>query len=342
MRPEANADPFRLLGTTLAGRYAVQAVAGQGPSSIVYRARHTSGRSSVAIKVLRDAAGAADAEAQEHRLRAFTQSGAAQAELSQHTSAIVQAYDTATLLAPSGARLPYLVLEWLDGEPLDQALRRERRAGLPPRSPEEAVALLDPIAVALSVAHARGLSHCALTPADVFVVGDPRDARSVVKLKGVGAAAWTSGARGAPVPRARIARTLVPAYAAPEQFSEAYGIEGPWTDVFALALIAVELVTGTAALHATSVDGFRDLATAPSLRPTPRALGVAVPDAVESALSRALALYPAERWQAAPTFWGALTEAVSPASRLLPAAGQLKVDRFWQGEARAAPEHAAR
>jgi serine/threonine protein kinase len=38
--------------------------------------------------------------------------------------------------------------------------------------------------------------------------------------------------------------SFTPQYAAPEQFNPVLGATGPWTDVFALALVFVEVVTG--------------------------------------------------------------------------------------------------
>ena len=121
-----SSDPFGLVGKTIAGHYAVEAVVGEGGFSVVYRARHTLWERPVAIKAFRGFE-AADAEGRERLLRSFVQEGAILAELSERTTAIVQARDTATLVTPTGDWVPYLVLEWLDGDTLEGVVWRERR-----------------------------------------------------------------------------------------------------------------------------------------------------------------------------------------------------------------------
>jgi hypothetical protein len=130
---------------------------------------------------------------------------------------------------------------------------------VPTRSVKHAIALLDPIAQALAHAHARGVC----TPSV-----------SLARGKRV-----QSDSAAAPSSRS--------SYGAPEQRSEAYGIPGPWTDVFNLALVFVELL---------------------------RALGVEPAPEVSTVVARALAPYPAERWQTAESFWGALRDAAWIAS----------------------------
>jgi serine/threonine protein kinase len=317
-----SSDPFGLVGTTIAGRYAVEAVVGEGGSSVVYRARHTLWDRLVAIKAFRGFE-CADLEARDRLLRAFLQEGAILAQLSEHTTAIVQARDTATLVTATGEWVPYLVLEWLEGDTLEAEIWHERRARRPPRSIGDAVALLDPIARALAVAHAQGICHRDLKPGNIFIAGAGRPLgtgrattkKRKVKLLDFGLASFFCDARRTLSERRRPVAVagFTPTYGAPEQFSPAYGITGPWTDVYALALILVELVAGRQPLGNGPPEQLALSATDPTRRPTPHALGVAIPDAVERVLGRALAVYPAERWQTAGAFWGALRAAVASA-----------------------------
>jgi serine/threonine protein kinase len=324
-------DPFGLVGTTVAGRYAVEDVVGEGGSSVVYRARHTLWDRRVAIKAFRGFE-CADLEVRDRLLRAFLQEGAILAQLSERTTAIVQARDTATLVTASGEWVPYLVLEWLEGDTLEAELWHERRAGLAPRSLEAAMELLDPIARALAVAHAQGICHRDLKPGNILVAGDARAPRQrhaaagerTVKLLDFGLASFFCDARKTLSARRRPVAVagFTPSYGAPEQFSPAYGITGPWTDVYALALILVELVVGRSPMGNGPTEQLALSATDPSRRPTPQTLGVAIPDAVERVFERALAVYPVERWQTAGSFWDALCVAVERRpSRARPARG---------------------
>jgi serine/threonine protein kinase len=308
-------DPFGLLGTTIGGHYAVEAVVGEGGFSVVYRARHTLWGRPVAIKAIRGFE-ALETEAREKLIRAFVQEGAMLAELSERTTAIIQARDASTLFTLNGDWVPYLVLEWLDGESLETVIWEERNAGVPARSLEEAVRLLDPIATALALAHGNGICHRDLKPGNVVLLGPPRGAGCPIKLLDFGVASFFCDARRDLSGRgpSTDACGFTPSYAAPEQFSDAYGVTGPWTDVFALALLVVELVTGREPMGEGTAEQLARVAVDPKRRPTPGALGVVVPEPVEDVLERALAVYPAERWQTAGSFWEALREAMQAAA----------------------------
>jgi serine/threonine protein kinase len=97
---------------------------------------------------------------------------------------------------------------------------------------------------------------------------------------------------------------FTPNYGAPEQFSRSYGATGPWTDVFAMALIVLELLRGgTKALEG---DTYFELGVAscdPTKRPTPRELGLDVSPEVDAVFAKALALQPADRYPSMGAFW---------------------------------------
>jgi hypothetical protein len=116
---------------------------------------------------------------------------------------------------------------------------------------------------------------------------------------------------------ARLDRAAAAA-AAPEQLLPAHGPIGPRTDVYALALRCVERMLGRPAGGAT-VAAALARARDDAARPTPRAVGLDVPDAVEAVLARALAARPMERYQDVPRFWAALRESLA-ASRPAPPA----------------------
>jgi serine/threonine protein kinase len=178
------------------------------------------------------------------------------------------------------------------GESLESLLRHERATGTVPRTPEAAMALLQPIVDVLAVAHARGTGHCSLGLDGILVVGDPRGDACTTKLS----------------PLVDVASSLSDGlYRAPEQLSEAFGIAGPWTDVFTLALVFVALLSGC------EPTGGRPDFFAKSTHPARRhsTLDVRIPEAIDAVLVRALAIYPAERWQTVPSFWEALRVAVT-------------------------------
>jgi serine/threonine-protein kinase len=99
-------------------------------------------------------------------------------------------------------------------------------------------------------------------------------------------------------------QAFTPRYGAPEQFSRQHGATGPWTDVFALARVLVEVASGTPALGGDDMAQLYLAATDPAIRPSLRGAGVRAPVAVEVVLRRALAVNPRERYPTAGECWG--------------------------------------
>ena len=316
-------DTLALVGTTIAEKYAVEAVVGEGGFACVYRAMHLVWKRPVAVKVFK-ALGEVPADQRGKLLEDFIQEGALLADLSERSAAIVQARDVGMLTTTTGEIVPYMVLEWLEGSSLDRIVEAERAEGLAPRSIGDVVALLDPVAEALGIAHAKGVAHRDIKPANVVVLGDARAEKVGVKLLDFGIAKVVQDAQkraGAFSKTGGQITSFTPQYGAPEQFDRSYGATGPWTDVYALALIVTELVCDRDALAG---DDLMQLAFATGnreKRPTPRSHGVELGDRVEAVLSRALAVTPAERYPSATEFWNVLREAVaaSAETKLFPA-----------------------
>jgi serine/threonine protein kinase len=277
--------------------------------SVVYRAYHRIWRRSVAIKAFKVPT-LPDDERQQ-LLEAFVAEGALLMDLSERGASVCQARDVASVITKSGDWLPYLVLEWLEGETLDVLLMRERSCGSTPRTVAQAIRLLDPVAQALSLAHERGIVHRDIKPGNLFMLADATIDGSTCKLIDFGGAKIVDRIDG--WQREGVVRQLfTPGYAAPEQFLPGPGRQGepgatgPWTDVFALALVFVELVTGRAPRQGDTVAALALSAWNPEVRPTPRTLGANVSDEVEGVLARAVALGPRFRYANARAFWCAL------------------------------------
>ena len=296
-------DPFELIGTVVDHKYLIEAVVGEGGFSVVYRAMHLIWKRPVAIKAFR--LGHVALGEREALVEAFVREGALLTELSERSVAICQARDVATLTTTKGDWVPYLVLEWLEGETLEAWMTRARAQGSRP-SLDEAVALLGPAIDALSIAHAAGIVHRDVKPANLFIVG----ARTV-KLVDFGIAKVVRDARERIGVRTREACSYTPGYGAPEQVAPVLGDTGPWTDVFSMALILVEMISGRDALVGRDIEALSRAALDPGGRPTPRARGALVSDAVETVFKRALAVRPADRPSTARHFLDALRSAMA-------------------------------
>ena len=307
----AVADTLQLIGRTIADKYAVEAVVGEGGFATVYRAMHVIWKRPVALKVFKSMGDFSEKDRQ-RLLDEFIQEGALLADLSARSAAIVQARDIGMLETPRGGHVPYMVLEWLDGSTLEAVLEDEKTRGAPPRSLFDAVRLMDSAAEALALAHRKGVAHRDVKPGNIFVLGDPRG-DCTVKILDFGIAKVVNDAQkiaGTFTKTSGQVTSFTPAYGAPEQFSRTHGATGPWTDVFALALIVLEMVSGREALEG---DDYLQLAVAAAnaeRRPTPRTYGVVVSDEVEAVFARAVTVKPADRWQSAGEFWNALRQAM--------------------------------
>jgi eukaryotic-like serine/threonine-protein kinase len=325
-------DTLALVGITIADKYVVESLVGEGGFAVVYRAKHKIWQRPVALKVFKALSGVAAAD-RERLLDDFIREGALLAELSEKSASICQARDVGMLTAPNGAIVPYMVLEWLDGRSLEDVLQREFEAGLPNRTIEEATLLVEPAAEALALAHKRGIAHRDIKPANLFLLGDPRGEPCTVKLLDFGIAKVMQDAQkmgGAFTKTSGQVTSFTPAYGAPEQFSRSYGATGPWTDVFALALVMVEIVTGRPPLGG---DDFMQIAYASAdvaARPTPRRRGANATDAVETVFSCALSVSPTDRYPTVGQFWNALRVAlgVDPLRGLDVASGGVPLSRL--------------
>lgn len=122
----------------------------------------------------------------------------------------------------AAARQPYLVLEYVDGQRIDEHCRTRRA------SVSECLELFLDLLEALSHAHARAIVHCDIKPANVLVRADGH-----VKLLDFGAAARR---------RTRARRPITPSCAAPEQL--ALGRVSAATDVYASGVLLYQLLTG--------------------------------------------------------------------------------------------------
>jgi formylglycine-generating enzyme required for sulfatase activity len=308
-------DSLDLIGKTIADKYVVESVVGEGGFAVVYRARHLIWKRPVALKVFK-ALGDFSAKDRDKLVEEFIQEGSLLADLSERSASIVQARDIGTLTTPRGESIPYMVLEWLDGASLEQVLADEKSRGAPPRSLADAVKLLEPAAEAIALAHKKGIAHRDLKPGNIFVLGEPRGDGTIVKVLDFGIAKVVSDAQkmaGSFTKTSGQVTSFTPAYGAPEQFSRTHGATGPWTDVFSFSLIVSEVITGRDPLEGDDVVQLAVASGNPARRPTPRTLGAHVSDAAEAVFARAVAVKPTERFATMGDFWNALRNALDMA-----------------------------
>ena len=302
-------DPFELCGSTITEKYRITELVGSGGFGVVYRGVHTGFGEPIAVKCLK-IPDDLPIEERDRLLTRLQDEGRVLHRLSKLTSGIVQALDVGAMTTSRGQWVPYLVLEWLEGESLSEYLRARLERGEPAMSIDEAAELLEPAARALGIAHRHKVAHRDVKPDNLYLteVGGQR----TLKVLDFGIAKVLTHTSFTAAPNATLVQptAFTPSYGAPEQFNKKRGATGPWTDVFALCLIVVELVTGQRALDGDDPTQLYIAAADPAARPTPRLRGVDTTDAVEVVLRRALAVDPQDRFSDADAFWDALREAL--------------------------------
>ena len=313
---DSGEDPFDWVGATLDGKYQVDAVVGRGGFGVVYRAHHHGFNEKVAIKCLRiprTLSGAARDEFEKN----FLAEGRLLHQLSRSTAGIVQALDVGALVSPNKTWTPFIVLEWLDGQSLAENFAQRLRGGLGGRTPKAAIELLDSAARALSLAHEQGIAHRDIKPANLFLaeVGG----RKTLKVLDFGIAKVVTESESFTKAFEETGASLqafTARYGSPEQFSRRYGATGPWSDVFSLALVLVEAIVGHSALEGVDAAQLFIAAADTARRPTLRAHGIDLGDAIETVFATALAVDPKERYPNAGDFWDALLAAFASSGEL--------------------------
>jgi serine/threonine protein kinase len=305
-------DPYSLVGTTLRDRYSVESFAGVGRFSVAYRGTDNATDRTTGLRLLkvRDTLTPSRRTIIVERLRGLTRPIS---EIAGRCPAFADVPEVGAVITSEGRWMPLVVQTWIDGETLESVLVRERTAGLPPRSLARAIDLLTPVADALGYAHSRGMAHGSLSPRNLFVRDVAREDWSTVEVLDLGIAqalAVTQEKDRAFVePPFGSLYFFAPAYGSPEHFAGDLAYLGPASDVFALALIVVELVSGEPPLGDGDDEQLLAAAADPVTRPTPRTHGRELGGYVEAVFSRALAVRAADRYASVSSFWEALRAA---------------------------------
>jgi eukaryotic-like serine/threonine-protein kinase len=268
-----------LVGRTV-GNYEVRAKIGEGGMGVVYLAEHPRITKKVAVKVLN---ASLQGDHDDHLRRFLNEARAASEIRSDH---VIDIFDFGEL--PEGA--PYLVMEWLEGEPLSNLIRTSG-----PVPVERALHILRGITRALAAAHQRGVVHRDLKPDNVFLVERNGD-RDFVKVLDFGIAQLADTGENT---RRTATGTLIgtPAYMSPEQCRGLRSVDHR-SDIYSLGVIAYELTTGKLPFTA---EGLGNLLLAHLFQtpPAPAELNPAVPADVSAAIMKALAKEQDQRFASA-------------------------------------------
>ena len=275
--------PLLAPGTLLASRYRVRRALGGGGMGDVWEAEDLELGAVVALKTLR-------AARDERSLERFRREILLARKVTHPN--VCRIFDLGWHASPAG-RVAFLTMELLPGETLEERVRREGPLPL-----EAARRVLEDVARGLDAAHAAGVVHRDLKSANVMLVPAESGGEKAV-VTDFGLATGRAAGSG---PRLTDVVEIVgtPDYMAPEQVEG--GEIGPATDVYALGIVAYEVLSGRLPFEgATPMSrAVRRLGEEPA--PLPEGGPAAVPPHVRAAISRALAREPERRFASASDF----------------------------------------
>jgi serine/threonine protein kinase len=289
-----------MVGTTLAGRYRVEARVGSGAMGAVYRAEQAILGRHVALKIVNR-----DRHVGGDTVQRFRREAKALSALNHPNT--VRVFD----FGSTDEGLLFLAMELLEGEPLTDCMVREG-----PLPVLQAVSIIQQVLRSISEAHAQGIVHRDLKPDNVFLARVPSDPVPMVKVLDFGIAKAVDGDR-----RIDQFETLdgtvfgTPRYMSPEQ--AAGKTLDPRSDLYSVGIMLYELLTG----NPPFVDMDAVVVMARHIREEPVPLCKAapqrpIPACLEAVMTKTLSKQPAERFQTAEQFERALEQCLPEISRL--------------------------
>ena len=220
------AKPDHLVGTTLDRKYLINKVLGEGGMGTVYEGQHMHLNRTCAIKVVRREHAADPVTLKRFKLEAEA------ASMLKHPN-IIEIYD----FGITEDELPYIVMEYLPGESLDEILERHKYLHY-----EQAIPIFLAVCDALAHAHEKSVLHRDLKPPNIMVVKQ-ENGEDLVKLVDFGIAKLLPGTGRSVAKMTQTGEVFgSPLYMSPEQcMGQALDAR---SDIYALGCVFYETLTG--------------------------------------------------------------------------------------------------
>jgi len=306
-----SAEALARVGTRVGG-CEITGVVGEGGTGVVYRGRHVASDGLVAIKILHDR-GARQKDIVEQFI------GEARATSHIHHPNVIDVSDLGT----TADGTVFLVMEHLEGESLRNRLHSVQRLPL-----FEAINILRQVARGLGAAHAAGIVHGGLKPADIFLctragrrrivrrskahgmrlVVEPEENFDLVKLLDFGMARFLDLAPGAQARAGAVSGTLH--YLSPEQAQGQPADQR--SDIYALGAVFYEMVTGAVPFGGESLlDILRGHVSGQVIAPSRRTPGAGIHMRIDALILRCLKKSPTLRFASTGELCEALDDCIT-------------------------------
>ncbi|MFN0279800.1 MAG: protein kinase domain-containing protein [Pyrinomonadaceae bacterium] len=301
--PNDNSKPVPTIegGTTISGRYILESRLGQGGMGIVFRAKHKFLKSFHAVKIILPSLVTNDA----NLLVRFNQEAVLAASI-DHPNVI-----RVTDFGIENDDMPFLVMEFIDGNPLSAYLKADKPIDL-----KNALEIFIPIAQAVAEAHRKGIVHRDLKPENVMVQKNLPLVKAI-KVLDFGLAKIKSGTSYPSLVQAKTMNIVgSPPYMSPEQWT-GDGVDHR-TDIYALSAMLFQMLTGRLPFQADSMPAMMYQHLSGAL-PTAASLGINISPPVEAILQKGMQKDPAHRFESMEQLLAALGSAVGqPGKKPLP------------------------
>jgi eukaryotic-like serine/threonine-protein kinase len=277
---------------SISDRYLLERELGRGGMATVYLARDLKHDRLVALKVLRPELAAVlgpDRFLQEIRLTARLQH--------PHLLTVLDSGETASLL--------WFTMPYVEGETLRARLDRECELPL-----ADALTITRNVAGALTCAHKHGIMHRDVKPANVLL----EDGEALLADFGIARALAEAGAGGEALTATGMA-VGTPSYMSPEQAAGEREVDGR-ADVYALGCVLYEMLAGEPPYTGPTAQAIMAKRFADPV-PSIRRVRPEIPSTVDTAIQRALARRPADRFATPEEFTRALDRAPAVGRKVL-------------------------
>jgi eukaryotic-like serine/threonine-protein kinase len=270
------------LSSTLASRYRLERELGQGGMARVFLAHDLKYEREVAVKVLRP-----DLAAEVGAARFLRE---IQIAARLHHPHILPLYDSDQM-----DDLVFYVMPYVKGESLKQRIARERQLPV-----SDSLQIAREVADALSYAHGAGVVHRDIKPGNILLDAGHAVVADFGIARAMGVGDTTTG---------HVVGT--PAYMSPEQVEDSKYLDAR-TDIYSLGCVLYEMLVGEPPFRGSTLTAvIANRLSSPA--PSPRSVRELVPEAVDTAVRKAMATTPADRFSTASQFADALTPAATVA-----------------------------